>query len=104
MRTQNPHSIRVSRTIGGTTKADRWCDDRHSEYPTPCPRVIKRGEQYVRAVMFKNHDVYSWVDRDTHRPLTRPMVTNMCFACASQYHTTGLLVIDAERAARGGAA
>lgn len=76
---------------------DRYCGGRTATY---CPRTIKKGEQYVRAVQFKNHDVYSWVDRDTHQPLTRPMVTDLCFECASSYHTTGLLVIDAERAAR----
>jgi hypothetical protein len=77
-----------------------WCGDMTATYPLPCPRTIKKGEQYVRAVMFKNHDVYAYVDRDTHRPLTRPIVTDLCFECAGQYHTTGLLVIDAERAAR----
>ena len=77
---------------------ERRCGDGGSSYPRPCPRVIRKGEQYVRAVQFKNHDTYSWIDRDTRQPLTRPMVTDLCFDCASQYHTTSLLVIDAERA------
>lgn len=79
---------------------DRRCEDGSSHYPMPCPRMIRKGEQYVRAVQFKNHDVYSWIDPQTRRPLTRPMVTVMCFQCAEQYHTTGLLVIDAQRQAR----
>lgn len=76
---------------------DRRCGDGRAEYPLPCPRVIRKGDQYVRAVQFKNHDVYAWVDRDTHQPLTRPMVTDICFECADHYHTTSLLVIDARR-------
>ncbi|MDR7253754.1 hypothetical protein J2X46_002744 [Nocardioides sp. BE266] len=79
---------------------ERWCGDRTATYPAPCPRKIEKGEQYVRAVMFKNHDVYAYVDRDTHQPLTRPMVTDLCFACAEQYYTTQMLVIAAERAVR----
>lgn len=80
---------------------DWYCGDGSATYPLPCPRTIKKGERYVRAVQFKNHDVYAWVDRNTYKPLTRPMVTAMCFECAGQYHTTGLLVIDAERADSG---
>jgi hypothetical protein len=76
---------------------DRRCGDGNAEYPRPCPRVIRKGQQYVRAVQFKNHDVYSWIDRDTHQPLTRPMVTDLCFECADQYHVTSLLVIAARR-------
>jgi hypothetical protein len=76
---------------------DRRCSDGTASYPMPCPRMIRKGEQYVRAVQFKNHDVYSWIDPVTRKPLTRSMVTDMCFQCAEQYHTTGLLVIDARR-------
>ena len=98
-------SERLTATEPGATYAVvrsarvRWCGDGHAKYPRPCPRTIRKGEQYVRCVMFKNHDVYAYVDPVTYRPLTRPMVTDMCFECAGQYHTTSLLVIDAERAA-----
>jgi len=78
---------------------DRRCGDGTANCPLPCLRTIRKGEQYIRAVQFKNHDVYSWINPHTREPLTRPMVTDMCFECASQYHTSGLLVIDAERRA-----
>lgn len=67
-------------------------------YPNRCQDTIALGEQYVRAVMFPSHDVYSYVDRETGRPLNRPIVTTLCFECASGYHLTRLLVIDARRA------
>ena len=79
---------------------ERWCEDGHATYPYACVRKIQRGEQYVRAVMFPNHDVYSYVERGTGRPLNQPVVTVLCFECASGYHLTGLLVIDARRAPR----
>jgi len=94
----------TAKEVGATYRVvraamNRWCDDMSATYPRPCTRTIRKGERYVRAVQFKNHDTYSWIDRATYRPLTRPMVTNMCFGCAAQYHTTGLLVITAEHAA-----
>lgn len=72
------------------------CDDRHPFHPHVCSGTVKPGERYVRAVMFPDHDVYSYVDK-TGRPLRRPIVSTLCFGCASGYHTTGLLVIAADR-------
>lgn len=76
-----------------TARKEHYCADRYAIY---CPGWIKPGDRYVRAVQFPNHDVYGYVD-ELHRPLRRPIVTALCFECASGYHTTALLVIDAEK-------
>lgn len=82
-----------------TSRRERRCDDGNAAYPAFCRRTIAKGERYIRAVMFPNHDVYSYVD-ETGKPLRRPIVTALCFGCAAGYYRSGLLVIDAERQAR----
>ena len=82
------------------TRRDRFCGDGHASYPHQCIGTIPAGQQYIRAVQFANHDVYAYVDPHTFKPIKRPMVTALCFECAAQYHLTGLLVIDAQRAER----
>jgi hypothetical protein len=74
------------------TRRDRRCEDGYATHPHRCQGTIRRGEQYVRAVMFANHDVYAYVDSRTFKPITRPMVTVLCFGCASGYNLTGDLV------------
>lgn len=93
-------STLTARETGATyrvvrSRRDRHCEDGYATYPHTCQGVIRRGEQYVRAVMFPNHDVYSYIDRDTGRPLNRPIVTVLCFECASGYHLSGQLVAAA---------
>lgn len=63
----------------------RWCIDRRAE----CARKIQRGDLYVRTVMFPNHDVYSYIDPATHRPLRRPIPHDLCLECASSYDDIG---------------
>ena len=79
-----------------TARKEHYCADRYATY---CPKWIKPGDKYVRAVMFPSHDVYAYVD-ETGGPLRSPVVNALCFECASAYHITGLLVIDAEKQAR----
>lgn len=97
-------SALIAREVGATfrvvtTRRDRRCEDGYATYPHRCVGTIAAGQQYIRAVMFPNHDVYAYVELDG-RPSKRPMVRVLCFECASGYYRTGLLVIDAQRAAR----
>lgn len=58
-----------------TARRDRWCMARDS-YPYPCPGRIRAGEEYVRSVMFPNHDASG---RDV------PEVHDTCRECAQNY-------------------
>lgn len=82
-----------------TSGRERRCEDQYATYPNFCRRTIAKGEQYIRAVMFPNHDMYSYVD-EVGNPLRRPIVQVLCFGCAAGYHVSGMLVIAAERQAR----
>jgi hypothetical protein len=67
------------------------CDD-GSRYPAPCLVTIRPGDEYVRSVMFPNHDIYAYIDVATGRPLDKPIVHRLCLSCASSYDDTGALV------------
>lgn len=49
-----------------------------------CLGEVKPGDQYVRAVMFPNHDAYGY----THG---HPVVSTYCLPCASNYTPTDQL-------------
>lgn len=72
-----------------TSRKRRYCGLRDRD---DCRRVILPGEQYVRSVMFANHDIYSYVDPVTHRPIRRPMVHEICVTCAARYDDIGSLI------------
>ena len=115
--TSPSHTARNAITVGGKKRSDT-ADPESNPEASPISAAAEQAEVSVPfgcGLTFPvsqghdtgshlYHDVYAWVDRDTGQPLTRPMVTDICFDCASHYHLTSLLVIDAERAARGGAA
>lgn len=76
----------------------RWCVDRRDA----CPRKIEPGQLYVRSVMFPNHDVYSYIDPVTRRPLRRPMPHDLCLTCASNYDDIGEIAREALAAVERG--
>lgn len=61
------HGLSASRR---TSRRVRYCQDKRSG----CIHQIERGDQYVRAVMFPNHDVSGY---------DRPVVMVICLPCAS---------------------
>lgn len=58
-----------------TARKRRWCSAR-DDYPSPCPRTIEPGTQYVRSVMFPNHDASGY---------DKPVVHDTCLSCAGNY-------------------
>lgn len=58
-----------------TARRDRWCMTRDS-YPYPCKVRIRAGEEYVRSVMFPNHDASG---------LDIPVARDTCRECALNY-------------------
>lgn len=58
-----------------TARRERWCTAR-DDYPHPCPGRIRVGEEYVRSVMFPNHDASGY---------DVPVVHDTCRECAQNY-------------------
>lgn len=58
-----------------TARKTHWCTA-NDDYPVPCRRRIELGDQYVRSVMFPNHDASGY-----DVPVTR----DTCLSCAANY-------------------
>lgn len=72
-----------------TARKTHWCHAK-DDYPSPCPRRIEPGTQYVRSVMFPNHDASGY---------DKPVAHDTCLSCAANY----LYLDDLATTATGGA-
>lgn len=73
---------------------DRYCDECRIPH-------IRKGDLYERWTHFPGDDTYSWVSRDTGKPLGQPVTMSFCRDGALRYDRPSLAEFERREIADG---